>query len=132
MSTVLTSQRKLGDVVKYEELVSKGHCRQTATVNVTSAFQVGTVVDNDGDGTYSIVAAADVATLATDVAIVIDDAVYDGVTGDRSIVILSLNRGGEAGVAGAALSFADALSGPQRATVYAALEAKGFQVLTQV
>lgn len=131
MATALTSNRRVGDVVKYETLADKGHCRKEATVNVTAAFQNGTVIKNDGDDTFSILATADVATLGTtEVGIVVDDVVYDGTTGDRTITVMTLHRQGEAGIAWEALSFADTIA--DEPAVIAALEARGFNVLTQV
>lgn len=132
MAAILSSRPEISDVVLYEQLKEYGHCRLDATVNVTAAFQIGTVVDNDGDGTYSIVAAADVATLNADVAVVIDDAVYDGTTGDRTITLLQMPALGVAGVKDIGLAFADALSAGQKTTVYNALKAKGINVITTV
>ena len=132
MPSILDSKQEISDVVLYELLKEYGHCRVNATVNVTSVFEIGTVVDDDGDGTYSGVAAADVATLNANVAIVIDDRVYDGTTGDRVITLLQMPAGGVAGVKIDGLKYLDALTAGNKLTVQAALAAKGIKSIVSV
>jgi hypothetical protein len=131
MAKIATRETKLGNVLKYEQDPFSGIARGVATVNVTANMEIGAVVQSDGDGTYSIVAAADVATLSADVAVVIDSTLYDSdATGDRAIAVL--NGGGDAIVVREQLKFADALSAGQIDTVVAALEAKRIKVESQI
>lgn len=135
MTKIATRPAKLGEVLKAELLMEHGFARKAATVNVTSTMEIGSVVKTDGDGTYSIVVAANVATLPTDVGIVVDNALYDNkTTGDREIAILVGGPGASGGaiVVKEALKFGDALSAAQVNTVVAALEARGIKVGTQV
>lgn len=131
MASILSSVPEISDVVLYELLKEYGHCRVQATTLLTAAFVIGTVVQNDGDGTYSGVAAADVATLDADVAVVIDDGIY-GVTGDTSITLLQMPAGGVAGVKDIGLAYLDALSAGQKTTVQTALAVKGIKTIATV
>ena len=132
MASILDSKPEISDVVLYESEKARGHCRIQATVNVTSAFQIGTVVDNDGDGTYTGILNAGVGTITADVAVVIDDAVYDGVTGDRTITLLQMPALGIAGVKKGGLAYLDAVSDSNKLIVEAALALKGMKTFITV
>lgn len=135
MPQVASRKAKVGSVVKGEFMSHQGYERKSLTVLVTSTMENGAVVQNDGDDTYSIVSAADVATLSADLGIVIDDTIYtSGVTGDQAIACLKGGPGASGGaiVVREALKFGDALSAGQVDTVVAAIEALGIFVGQQV
>ena len=133
MAAIWTNSPEISDVVLYEEKKDIGFCRKQATVNVTAAFKIGTVVeDTIGDGTYDGINAAATATLSADVGIVIDDAVYDGVTGDRTITILNMPAGGIAAIKDTGLAFLDALDAAQTLIVTNALAARGMKIYQTV
>lgn len=134
MTLVATYPTKLGELLKAEFMSAHGYERDSRTVNVTATMEIGAVVKTDGDGTYSIVAAADVAALPADIAIVIDDRIYDGTTGDRAVACLAGGPGASGGavVVREQLKFGDALTSGQVDTVVAAIEALGIKVGTQV
>lgn len=132
MPSILTSKQEISDVILYEQFKEYGHCRTKALVLRTAAFEIGQVVKNDGDGTYSGVVIADVGALNADVAIVIDDAVYDGNTGDISTAILQMPAGGVAGAKIGGLKYLDGLSAANKLVVQAALAAKGIKSFTTV
>lgn len=67
MTQIATRPTKLGNLLKSEFWPSHGYGRKSLTVAVTSTTEIGAVVKNDGDDTYSIVSAADVATNVTPV-----------------------------------------------------------------
>ena len=135
MAAIQSRPAKPGNVVKYEFLREHGYEREPVTVLFAAGMGVGAVVKNDGDGTYSWVAAADIAALNPDVGVVVDAGIYDSdVVGDREVVVLLGGPGasGAAVVVKEGLTYADALSGAQRATVQTAIEAKGIKVGTRV
>lgn len=135
MTKVASRPTKLGELLKGEFWAEHGYERKVATVNVTATMEIGAVVKTDGDGTYSIVAAANVATLPADIAIVVDNALYDdATTGDREIVVLVGGPGASGGaiVVREQLKFSDTLTSGQVDTVVAAIEALGIKVATQV
>ena len=132
MASILTSKPEISDVILYEQFKEYGHCRITATVNVTAAFEIGTVVDNDGDGTYTGILNAGVGTINADVAVVIDDAVYDGVTGDRTIALMQMPAGGVAGLKKGGLKYLDTVSASNKLIVEAALALKGMKTFLTV
>lgn len=122
---------KPSQVVVYESAKEFGHCRTVDTVTVEAGMDIGAVVQLEG-GKYTWVAAADVAKLAADVRIVVDQDTSGTAAGDASLVTLSMAAGGYAGVARGGLLFKDTLTSGQIDTVAAALNAKGIKVLTQV
>lgn len=128
MSAIATRGNKPSNVLVYEQFPEYGHCRALDTVTVEAGMDIGAAVVLD-TGKYKWIEAADVATLAADVRVVIDLNTNDASVGDASLVTI---RRGAAGVAAGGLRFKDALSAPQKAVVYAALEAKGIKVLTQI
>lgn len=80
---------------------------------------------------YKWIEAADVATLHSDVAVLIETEknVKTLTAGDHSLVVLAR---GKAGIVGEALMFKDALSAAQKATVLAAFKAKEIRDHVQV
>lgn len=129
MALLQTRDDKLSNVVKSELWLDKGYTREDETILVTASTEIGTVFHTDGDGTYSTVAAADVATLTADLVICVDTDVYDTAAGDA--VLATLKRG-PAIVVREQLKFADALTENQIDDVVALLEGNGIQVATQV
>lgn len=138
MASLQTRPQRLGDVVKAELWMDHGYENSTETVLVASGMEVGTVVKSDGDGTYSTVVAADVATLPADIAIVVDNVIYEevGVTvgQDNDILVMKGGPGasGAAVVVREGLLFGDALSSGQVDTVVAQLQAQGIKVATRI
>lgn len=133
MPSIATSNRTIGDVVKHEDLTQWGICRTQATVLAATGMQIGSVLESDGDGTYSWVEDADVAGLPADVGILIDEGIYDGVTGDRTLTLLNIPvPGANAVIAKNTLSYGDAVSAPNQVIVEAALAARGILLVDQV
>lgn len=130
MAKLASRSLKLSGVLAFEEMPYHGVCRSVDTVTIEAGMDVGAVVQLVA-GKYKWVAAADVATLAADVRVLIehDKDIPSLTPGDYSLVTLAK---GHAGVADKGLLFKDALTGAQKATVYAALEAKNIHVRTQV
>lgn len=134
MTAISTRPTKIGDLLKGEFWPEAGYERQTRTLTLAGdgSEQIGAVFKADG----TIVVAADVAGLGgNDVAILIDDTVYDDPTSvEEDLAVLS---GGPAGSGGAVvvreqLKFGDALSPAQVTSVVAVIESKGIKVSTQV
>lgn len=137
MPKIATRKTKLGDLLKGEFMPHVGYERQILTVEVDSDMEIGAVVQTDGDGTYSIVAQADVATLSADIAVVIDPTIYEGDYSTPADADIACLKGGPGASGGAVivreqLKFADALSSGEVDTVVAAIEALGIMVGTQV
>lgn len=131
MTKLATRSNKPSAVLVYEAGAEYGHCRSVDTVTKETGMDVGAVVHLSG-GKYVWVAASAVASLNSDVRVVIDIDVTSKANGDQSLVTLGLPAKGYAGVAKGGLKFKDTLSSGQLATVYAALEAKGIKVITSV
>lgn len=131
MSKIGTRTAKPSEVLVYELLPEYGHCRSVDTVTVEAGMDVGAVLVLSG-GKYVWVEAADVATLATDVRVLIDPNVSTAAVGDASLVTLGMPVGGVAGVAKGGLKFKDTLTSGQVTAVVAALQAKGIKVITTV
>jgi hypothetical protein len=129
MASIETRPTKIGNLVKKEFWIDNGYCRSPETLLLTGNAEIGMVYETDGDGTYSEVTAAKVATLDADIVVLIDDAVYGAGTGDT---LLNTLKRGPVTIVREQLKFGDVLSGGQVDTVVAALEALGFQVGTQV
>lgn len=126
-----TRSAKLSGVLAFEEMPEHGVCRRVATVAVEAGMDVGAVVQWNGTK-YVWVAAADVATLNTDVAVVIETTkdVPSLAAGDHQLVVL---HKGHSGVATLGLLFkGTALSQAQKDTVYTALRAKNIHVRTAI
>ena len=129
MASIETRPTKVSNLVKKEFWLETGYCRSAETLLLTANAEIGMVYETDGDGTYSEVTAAKVATLDADIVVLVDDAVYGAGTGD---VALNALKRGPAVVVREQLKFGDALSSGQIDTVVAALVVLGFQVGQQV
>lgn len=129
MATLATRTKKLSGVLRAELFPELGYSRKVATVTFQTSMDVGAVLQLSS-GKYIWVKAADVATLNADVAILIetDTELSSLGAGDASLLVLSR----AATVVDSGLLYQDALTAPQKATVRAALEAKGIQVVTGV
>lgn len=131
MTKIATRSAKLSGVLAHEYAPEFGYCRKTATVTMEAGMDVGAVLRLSA-GKWVWVAAADVATLPADVAVLIETAkdVPSATAGDQSFTILYR---GPAGVVDVGMLYKGAaLSGPQKLTVQAALELKGITTRTGV
>ena len=130
MTAIASRSNRLNNVLAHEYAPEFGFCRKSATVTVASGFDVGQVL-RLSSGKWVGVAAADVATLPADVAVLIetDKDVPSLAAGDHTLTILFR---GPAGVKDTGLRYTNTLSSGQKATVAAALEAKGIAVRTAV
>jgi hypothetical protein len=130
MTKLATQGGKLTDVLAHEYDPEFGYCRKTATVTVEAGMDVGAVL-RLASGKWAWVEAADVATLTADVGVLIEAGFGADVpsltAGDHSLTIMFR---GPAGVKTAGLLYKDTLTTNQKATVQAALEAKGIAVRT--
>ena len=73
MTLIATKDRSPSDIIAYEAPSSMtGFSRKELTVLGSATLAIGSVVKADGDGTWSELGSAAIATLAVDVAIVID------------------------------------------------------------
>lgn len=131
MTKLATRSAKLSGVLAHEYAPEFGYCRKTATVTMEAGMDVGAVLRLSA-GKWVWVAAADVATLPADVAILIETAkdVPSATAGDQSFTILFR---GPAGIVDIGMLYKGAaLSGAQKLTVQAALELKGITTRTGV
>ena len=133
MASILTSKQEISDVVLFEQFKEYGFCRSREVVNITAAAEIGLVCqDKVSDNTYEGVANGDVATLTSDLVILIDDKVYEYVQtndlGDKTVAVLKMPVNGSAGLKRGGLKYLDAVSGANKTTVEAALEALGMKV----
>lgn len=131
MTKIATRSKSLTGVLAHEYAPEFGYCRKTATVTMESGMDIGSVLRLSA-GKWVWVAAADVASLPVDVAVLIETAVdvLGGGTGDKLYTILYR---GPAAVADAGLMYKGAaLSGAQKLVVQAALDAKGIATRTAV
>lgn len=133
MTKLATRSNKLSGVLAHEYAPEFGYCRKTVTVTVEAGMDVGAVLRLNA-GKWVWVAAADVASLPADVAVLIESGAGKDVStlaaGDYSLTILYR---GPAAVADGGLKYKGAaLSGAQKLTVQAALEAKGITTRTSV
>lgn len=126
-----TRSERLGNVLAYELAPQEGYCRKTVTVTVADGMDLGAVLQNNGSGTYVWVANADVATLNSDVVVLIDHFadVPSLAAGDYELAVLDK---GPATVKRQGLKYADAVTGPNKAIVEAALEAKDIEMRDRV
>ncbi len=126
MTAIATRGTRLNSVLAFEDLAHKGYSRKTVTVTVEAGMDIGAVL-RLSSGKWVWVAAASVATLPADVGVLIE-AEKDVPTlaaGDHTLNILFR---GQCGVIDKGLQFKDTLTSGQKATVHAALEAKGIAV----
>lgn len=124
MTKLATMSKRLSGVLAHEYAPEFGWCRKTVTVTMEAGMDIGAVLRLSA-GKWVWVAAADVAALPADVAVLIETAkdVPSATAGDQSFTILY--RGPSAVVDIGLLYKGAALSGPQKLTVQAALDAKG-------
>lgn len=124
MTKIATMSKRLSGVLAHEYAPEFGWCRKTATVTMEAGMDIGSVLRLSA-GKWVWVAAADVASLPADVAVLIETAadVTTAGTGDKQYTILY--RGPSAVVDIGLMYKGTALSGPQKLTVQAALDAKG-------
>lgn len=131
MTKLASRSQKLSGVLAFEEMPEKGVCRRAVTVTVQAGMDIGAVLQFDGTSKYKWVANADVATLNSDVVVLIDD--YAGVNtltpGDYTLVVL---RTGHAGVVDKGLLYKDAVTAPNQVIVQNALKAKNIHIRTQI
>ena len=131
MATIATRAPRLGNLVKAEQLVEHGYCRELVTVNITAGgdVTVGSVlgkVTADGKYTYSDPAAVDGTEVAA--AICLENKTIAAAT-DTPVTVL---------IRGAAIVGRDAIvydvahDATEAATAEAELEALGILVRTQV
>ena len=131
MSLVSTEQHTIGNLVKHEYLPEFGYCRTAVTVNDTAGtLAVGTVLGKvTATGKYkrAVQTAVDGSGVADAIVIV-----SKTIAGASDTAVLCLTRGA-AGVADGALVL-DATYNldAEKLAVYAALEAKGIQVIPTV
>lgn len=137
MALVAERPTLVGDLVKYEFLLSHGYERQVKTLTVALNAKIGEVYADDG----TITVAADVNALAVDgstpLFILVDDKIYtDGHTAasQGSYVVLAGGPGASGGavVVREQLKFGDALSSGQVDDVVEVLESQGIKVGTQI
>lgn len=129
MTKLATMGRKLSGVLAHEYEPGFGFCRKTATVTMEAGMEVGAALRLSA-GKWVWIAAADVASLPADVAVLVEtatDVLYGG-TGDKQYAIIFR---GPAAVVDKGLLYKDALSAGQKTTVQAALEAKGIMTRAQ-
>lgn len=133
MSKVATRGVKLSNVLSWEMAPEEGYCRSAVTVTKEAGMDVGAVVVLNA-GKYKWVAAADVATLASDVRIVIDPAFFSASVGDvAGTAVLGTELGlSPAMVTRAGLLFKDTLTSGQIDTVVTKLNARGIRTTTRV
>lgn len=129
--TLLASRgARLNEVLAHEYAAEFGYCRKSATVTIASGYDVGQVL-RLSSGKWVGVAAADVATLPADVAVLVETEidVTALAAGDHTLTIMFR---GPAGVKKSGLLYKDTLTSAQQTTVATALEAKGIAVRTGV
>lgn len=132
MTKLATRSDKLSNVLAWELAPETGYCRSTATVTVEAGMDVGAVVVLSS-GKYKWVAAADVATLAADVRIVIDVDVNTKSPGDVALTLLGSETAiTPAQVNRAGLKFKDTLTSGQIDSVVAKLNARGIRTKVRV
>lgn len=132
MTVIATDTLRRSNLVKHEYAPEFAYCREVVTVNEAAAksYVVGTVLGKvTADGKYKIAVQTAVDGSQTAAAVVLD-AVAIPATTDTKIVVLVK---GPAGInKGALVLDATYDLAAEKAAVYAALEAKGIQVLDQV
>lgn len=132
MTVIATDTLRLSNTLKHEYAPEYAYCREVVTVNEAAAktYAVGTVLGKvTADGKYKIAVQTASDGSATAAAIVMDDANIAAATDTKLVVLVR----GPAGVnkGGLVLDASFDLQAEKDA-VYAALEAKGIQVLDQV
>lgn len=131
MALVATRAPRLGNLVKAEQLVEHGFCREAVTVNITggATLSVGSVmgkVTADGKYLQSDAAAIDGSEVAAAVCLE-NKTIADGVDTEIAVMVR-----GSAILARDALVYDVAHDAGQKTTVESELEALGILVRTQV
>ena len=132
MTVIATDTLRLSITLQHEYAPEYAYCREVVTVNEAAAttYAVGTVLGKvTADGKYKIAVQTAVDGSQTAAAIVMADATIAAATDTKLVVLVR----GPAGVnkGGLVLDASFDLQAEKDA-VYAALEAKGIQVLNQV
>jgi hypothetical protein len=132
MSLVSTDTKRLSNLLKAELWAEHGYCREVVTVNEAAAktYAVGTVLGKvTADGKYKICVQTAVDGSQAAAAVVLEDKAIAATTDTKLVVLVkgpaSINKGG------LVLDASHDTQGEKDA-IYAALEAKGIQCLTQV
>lgn len=131
MTKLASRSKKLSGVLAFEEMPQHGVCRKVATVTIQAGMDVGAVVQYDGTSKYKWVAPGDIATLNSDVCVLIESTldVTSLTPGDYQVVVLYT---GHAGVVDQGLLFNGVPTAPELQTVYNAFTAKNIHVRTGV
>lgn len=131
MPVIANDTYRLSNVLKQELWAEVGYCREVVTVNEASAktYAVGTLLGKvTADGKYKIAVQTAVDGSAVAAAIVLADASIAATT-DTKLVVLT--RGPASISVGGLVLDASYDLDAEKAVVYAALEAKGIQVLNK-
>jgi hypothetical protein len=131
MSVIATDTLRISNLVKMEFKPELGYCREVVTVNEAAAktYVVGTLLGKvTADGKYKIAVQSAVDGSAVAAAIVLADASIAATT-DTKLVVLT--RGPASISVGGLVLDATYDLDAEKAVVYAALEAKGIQVLNK-
>lgn len=131
MSVIATDKVRLSNVLKKEQWSEVGYCREVVTVNEAAAktYVVGTLLGKvTADGKYKIAVQTAVDGSAVAAAIVLEDRSIAATT-DTKLVVLT--RGPATISVGGLVLDATYDLDAEKAVVYAALEAKGIQVLNK-
>ena len=129
MTIIASDTMRLSNLVKKEQWTDVGYCREVVTVNEAAikTYAVGTVLGKvTADGKYKIAVQTAVDGSAVAAAIVLEDKSIAAAT-DTKLVVMT--RGPASISAGALVLDATYNLDAEKAVVYAALEAKGIQVL---
>lgn len=133
MALVGSKTIRSGDVIQHEQSPSTGFSRKMNAVLVEDGMRVGAVVQwVAGNSRYEWVADADVATLAVDVRIVIDDFIYDKDLSGAPVELTLATLMDDSQVGRTFLQYADTVSAPNKVIVEDALEARNVKVVDQV
>ena len=129
MTAIATREAKLGNLIKYEQGVQHGYCREVKSVTLTPTSKIGDVL-YDSSGNLVLV---NVANTANAEAILADVTVYDKrpATGTANVDLSVLVRGA-AIVGDKALNYAaDVDTDNKKAAVNAVVEGLGILVRSQ-
>ena len=129
MTIIASDTMRLSNLVKKEQWADASYCREVVTVNEAAikTYAVGTVLGKvTADGKYKIAVQTAVDGSAVAAAIVLEDKTIAATT-DTKLVVMT--RGPASISAGALVLDATYNLDAEKAVVYAALEAKGIQVL---
>lgn len=130
MTAIASRGKRLNSVLAHEYAPEYGYCRKDVTVTIEAGMDVGNALKLAA-GKWVWIEAADVATLPADVAVLVETEkdVPSLAVGDHTLTVIFR---GPAGLKDVGLTFKDALTTNQKATVHAAFEAKGMAVRTAI